>query len=298
MEKVKKSPILWRIVEFLFSTLGVVIAAFALEGILVPNTILDGGVTGISIILNLTLGWKLGLCICIINIPFLFIGYKNLGKRFLLKAIYSIVALAVFLELFHHIDPITDNILLATIYGSVLLGVGVGLVIRFGGCLDGTESLGIVISKNTNLSVGQFVLFCNAIIFSIAGFFFGIDRALYSLLAYFITSKLVDEVSEGLEKAKAAMIICTDGNEMAKHIFKRIGRTCTLIKGNGLISGQKDVLYCVITRIEVPELRRIVDEEDQSAFITITDVSEVIGAHIKSNKPLRRRKKDKNEKVQ
>ena len=291
MEKVKKSPILWRIVEFLFITLGAILAAFALEGILVPNTILDGGVTGISIILNLLLGWKLGICIFIINIPFLFIGYKNLGKRFLLKAIYSIAILAVFLELFHGVDPITDNILLATIYGSVLLGVGVGLVIRFGGCLDGTESLGIVISKNTNISVGQFVLFCNAIIFSVAGFFFGIDRALYSLLAYFITSRLVDEVSEGLEKAKAAMIICTDGDEMAKHIYKRIGRTCTLIKGNGLISGQKDVLYCVITRIEVAELRRIVDEEDQSAFITITDVSEVIGAHIKSNKPLRRRKK-------
>jgi uncharacterized membrane-anchored protein YitT (DUF2179 family) len=98
-------------------------------------------------------------------------------------------------------------------------------------------------------------------------------------------------VSEGLEKAKAAMVICTDGDAMAKHIYSRIGRTCTLIKGNGLISGQKDVLYCVITRIEVSELRRIVDEEDQSAFITITDVSEVIGAHIKSNKPLRRRKK-------
>jgi uncharacterized membrane-anchored protein YitT (DUF2179 family) len=291
MEKVKKSPILWRIVEFLFITLGAIIAAFALEGILVPNTILDGGVTGISIILNLTLGWKLGLCIFFINIPFLFIGYKNLGTRFLIKAVYSIVMLAVFLELFHSVDPITDNILLATIYGSLLLGVGVGLVIRFGGCLDGTESLGIVISKNTNISVGQFVLFCNAIIFSVAGFFFGLDRALYSLLAYFITSKLVDEVSEGLEKAKAAMVICTDGDAMAKHIYSRIGRTCTLIKGNGLISGQKDVLYCVITRIEVSELRRIVDEEDQSAFITITDVSEVIGAHIKSNKPLRRRKK-------
>ena len=276
------------ILEYSFIIIGAALAAFALECILVPNSILDGGVTGISIILNLLFNFKLSLLILLINIPFIYIGFKNLGFQFLVKAIFSITIFSILLEVFHSVDYIlTDDILLATVYGSAILGVGVGLVIRNGGCLDGTESVGIVINKNTNISVGQFVLFCNAIIFGIAGIFFGINRALFSLLAYFITSKIVDEVSEGLEKGKAAMIICDDGKKMAKHIYRKIGRTCTLIKGNGFVSGSKSVLYCVITRIEVPELRRIVMEEEQGAFITISDVSEIIGNHIKSKNMLK-----------
>lgn len=288
MKSKKKSPVISIIWDYLMITIGAAIAALALEAILVPNSILDGGVTGISIILNLLLKWKLSICIFLINIPFIYIGFKNLGWKFLAKAIYSIVLFSILLEVFHSLGTIIDNKLLATIYGSALLGIGVGLVIRFGGCLDGTESLGIVISKNTNFSVGQFVLGCNAIIFTIAGFFFGIDRSLYSLLVYFITSKVVDEVSEGLEKAKAAMIITEDGEKMAKQIYSKIGRTVTLLDGNGLISGEKAVLYCVLTRIEIPQLKRIVTEEDQSAFVTITDVSEIIGSHIKSNKKLKK----------
>lgn len=288
MKSKKKSPVISIIWDYLMITIGAAIAALALEAILVPNSILDGGVTGISIILNLLLKWKLSICIFLINIPFIYIGFKNLGWKFLAKAIYSIVLFSILLEVFHSLGTIIDNKLLATIYGSALLGIGVGLVIRFGGCLDGTESLGIVISKNTNFSVGQFVLGCNAIIFTIAGFFFGIDRSLYSLLAYFITSKVVDEVSEGLEKAKAAMIITEDGEKMAKQIYSKIGRTVTLLDGNGLISGEKAVLYCVLTRIEIPQLKRIVTEEDQSAFVTITDVSEIIGSHIKSNKKFKK----------
>lgn len=287
MSKIKKSPLLFKLLEFIFITIGAVIAAFSLEAILVPNSILDGGVTGISIIFNILFEWKLGLCIFLINIPFVYVGFKNLGWKFLIKAVYSISVFALLIELFHNVNHVTDNILLATIYGSVLLGVGVGIVIRFGGCLDGTESLGIVISKNTNFSVGQFVLFCNIVIFSVAGYFFGVDRALYSLLGYFITSKVIDEISEGFERTKAALIITEDGNLMAKHIYNKIGRTVTILKGNGLISGQKAVLYCVLTRIEISELKRIVKEEDQSAFITITDVSEIIGSHIKSNKKIR-----------
>lgn len=291
MEKVKKSPILYRVLQMVFITLGAAIAAFAVEGILVPNSILDGGVTGISMILNYVLEWKLSLCIIIINIPFMYIGFNNMGWRFLAKAIYSIAAFSIFLEIFHNINHVLDNVLLATIYGSVILGVGVGLVLRSGGCLDGTESVGIVISKNTNFSVGQFVLFCNIIIFSIAGYFYGIDRALYSLLAYFITSKVIDEINEGFERAKAAMIITNDGAGMAEQIYKKIGRTVTSLEGKGLISGEKAILYCVLTRIEIPELRRIVEEEDESAFVTITDVSEVIGNHIKNNKGLNKRKR-------
>ena len=220
---VKKSPILYKVLQFIFIILGAAIAAFAVEGILVPNSILDGGVTGISMILNYVLDWKLSLCIIIINIPFLYIGYKNMGWRFLIKAIVSISVFSLFLEVFHHINHVIDSILLATVYGSVILGIGVGLVLRSGGCLDGTESLGIVINKNTNFSVGQFVLFCNVIIFSVAGYFYGLDRALYSLLAYFITSKVIDEINEGFERAKAAMIITNDGANMAEQIYKKIG---------------------------------------------------------------------------
>lgn len=290
MKKKYSDSVLGLIIEFAFILIGAVVSAFALECFLIPNSILDGGINGVSIILHKIFNINLSVLIIIINIPFIYIGYKNLGFKFLVKAIVSIAIFSLFLEVFKNTKEVTDNILLATVYGSALLGLGVGVIIRYGGCLDGTESLGIVISKNTNLSVGQFVLFCNVVIFGVSGIFFGIDRALFSLLAYFITSKIVDEISEGFEKAKAAMIITDEGETLANQIYKKIGRTVTKIKGKGLISGEKEILYCVITRIELSELKKIVLEADTSAFITITDVSEIIGSHIKNNKGMKKKK--------
>ncbi len=283
MEKLKTKKY-QTLINFLMLTLGSIIGAFALETILIPNTILDGGVTGISIIISKLTSIPLSILVLILNIPFVYIGYKNMGKGFLIRAVYSMVLFSLSLSYFAYFDTLIDIILLATVYGGALLGLGVGLVIHAGGCVDGTESVALVISKKTSLSVGQVVLIFNLIIYFVAGFIFGIDRALYSLLTYFITYKVIDLVSEGFEQAKAALIVTEKGTDMAEEIYKKLGRTVTKLKGKGLISGEKEVLYCVLTRIEVFELKRICENLDQSSFISILEVSEIIGDHIKSNK--------------
>lgn len=280
------------LITFIMLTVGCIIGAYALETILIPNTILDGGITGISIIISKLSNVPLSLLVLILNIPFVYIGYKNMGRGFLIRAVYSMVLFSLALSYFGYFDSLTDSILLATIYGGAILGLGVGLVIHAGGCVDGTESVALVISKKTSLSVGQIVLFFNLVIYFVAGFIFGIDRALYSLLTYFITYKVIDLVSEGFEQAKAALIVTEKGTDMANEIYKKLGRTVTKIKGKGLISGEKEVLYCVLTRIEVYELKRICENLDQSSFISILEVSEIIGDHIKSTRKIRKLKKD------
>lgn len=275
-----------RLISFIMLTTGSIIAAYALESFLIPNTILDGGVTGISIIVSKITNLPVSLLVLILNIPFVYIGYKNLGRGFLIRAVYSMVLFSVSLSVFRYYEPLTEQMLLATVFGGILLGVGVGLVIHFGGCVDGTESVALVISKKTTLSVGQVVLVFNLVIYSVAGLIFGLDRAMYSLLTYFITFKVIDFVSEGFEQAKAALIITEKGTDMAKEIYKRLGRTVTTIRGKGLISGDKEVMYCVLTRMEIYELRHIVEEMDESAFITILEVSDIIGQHIKSTQNL------------
>ncbi len=281
MKKIKNKSLRY-LIEYIMLTLGSIIAAFALEQFLIPNTILDGGITGISIIIYKLSNIPLSLLVVVLNIPFIYIGYRNLGKRFLIRTIYAMLCFSLFLSFFELLSPFTEEILLATVFGGAILGLGVGLIIKSGGCNDGTESVAIVISKKTNLSVGQVVLGFNMIIYLVAGFIFGFDRAMYSLLTYIITYKVIDFVSAGLEQAKAAMIITDKGTTLSEEIYKKLGRTTTKIKAKGLISGEKEVMYCVLTRVEVFELRHIVEDMDESAFVTITDVSDIIGDHIKS----------------
>lgn len=286
------------IISYIMLTFGSVLAAFALETFLIPNTILDGGVTGISIIVSKLTDLPVSGLVLILNIPFIYIGYKSLGKEFLMSAVYSMILFSLSLSVFQYIEPVTEQMLLATVYGGILLGIGVGLVLRYGGCVDGTESVALVISKKTTFSVGQIVLIFNIVIFSVAGAIFGIDRAMYSLLTYFITSKVIDFVSDGLEQVKAALIVTDRGTDMAHEIYRRLGRTVTTIRGKGLISGDKEVMYVVINRIEISELRSIADDMDEEAFITILDVSDIIGQNVKykhstSRKKIRYMEKEK-----
>lgn len=269
--------------EFAMITLGAVIAAFSIEEFLVPCTILDGGIVGISMIVNHLTGFKLGLLTMVLNLPFLMIGAYRLGHIFIAKSGYGMLVFSVFLEIFESFVNATEEYLLAVCFGGVILGIGVGLVIRFGGCLDGTETIAILLNKRYGFSVGQTVLLFNIVIYMIAATLFGWDRAMYSLLTYFITSKIIDMIENGIDQAKAAMIITDDADKVSKLIYQMLGRTVTMIDGTGLVSGKKTVLYCVITRFEVNELKNIVQSEDVSAFVSISDVSEIIGSHVKKN---------------
>ncbi len=284
----KTETLKYKMAKYVFSylliTVGAVIAAFAIEEFLVAKQILDGGIVGISIILSQLTRLKLSYFIVILNIPFLILGWKLLGKTFAFKATYAMIIFSIFLVVFEEMEEVTDDPLLATVYGGLFLGLGVGIIMRSGGCVDGLDTVSLLLSKKTQFSTGQIILFFNLIIYSCAGFIFGPDRALYSVLTYFITSKVIDIVETGLEQGKAVMIITENGERIADTIYKCLGRTVTLLEGEGLISGKKIVLYCVVTRIELSELKRIVKEDDGSAFMTISDVSEIVGTHIKKKK--------------
>lgn len=271
------------IFEFIMMAIGAIIAAFAIEEFLVPCTILDGGVVGVGIIINYLSDIPLGILTLVMNIPFLLIGVKKLGKLFIIKSAFSMAVFSVFLEVFEKLTNATNEYLLAVCFGGVILGVGVGIVIRFGGCLDGTEAVAILINKKWKFPVGQTVLIFNVMIYTVAGIIFGLDRAMYSLLTYFIASKILDLVETGINQSKEAMIITNDAKEISELIYARLGRTVTIMEGEGLVSGKKAVVYCVVTRFEIRELREIIDEIDDSAFVAISDVSEIIGNHVKRN---------------
>lgn len=252
---------------------------------LLPNRIMDGGVTGISIILTDLIDVKFGVFLILINMPFLFLGYENLGKRFLIKASYAIMMYSILSMKYTNIYVVNHDGLLNAIFGGITVGLGIGLVMLGSGCTDGTEVIAILVSKESSLSVGQVILIINIIIFSVGGALFGIDHALYSMVAYFINAKTMDIVATGLTDLKECRIIGDNLTEIAKEIYERTGRTATLTVGKGLASGKgKDILFVVVTRLEVSEIRTIVKEDD-SAFMTVYDVLEVVGNHVKKTKP-------------
>ena len=276
------------IISYILMTLGAIVSSYAVECFLVPNAILDSGVTGISIIISKLSSIQVSLLTIIINIPLVYIGYKSIGKSFLKKSVYAMIIYSLSLYYFSHFESVTNNMLLVSVYGGLLVGLGAGLVMKNGGCLDGIESIAIVISKKYMIPITKITLACNIIIFFIAGIIFGVERALLSLLTYYINYKVTDFIISGLDQGKAALIITDNDKEITKEIYKRLGRTTTKLEGEGLISGEKSILYCVLTRLEIPELKKIAEDIDDKVFITITDVSEIIGNNVKSKKAIRK----------
>lgn len=274
-----KKQLLQRI---LLITLGAVLMAVGLEIFLVPNRVIDGGITGISIMLSSVTGWGIGVFLFILNLPFILIGYKQIGKTFAFSTLYGIIILSIATTLFYPVPAFTDDLLLATVFGGIAIGVGIGLVIRNGGSLDGTEVLAILANNKLPFSVGEIIMFLNIFILGSAGFVFSWDRAMYSLIAYFIAFKAIDITITGLEESKSVWIISDQYREIGDAILNRLGRGVTYLNGEGAFSGEdKKVIFCIITRLEEAKLKDIVDEADPTAFLSIADIAEVKGGRFK-----------------
>ncbi|MFL0570488.1 YitT family protein [Priestia megaterium] len=268
--------------RMLFILVGALLMAVGLEFFLVPNEVIDGGIVGISIILSHLTDVQIGFYIFLLNLPFFFIGYKQIGKTFALSTLLGVIILSIATSIFHDLPVLTGDPLLATVFGGIVLGVGVGIVIRYGGSLDGTEILAILFNKRTPFSVGETIMFFNLFILGSAGFVFGWDRAMYSLMAYFIAFKTIDIVIQGLDESKSAWIISEQYEQIGEAILARLGRGVTYLNGEGAYTGDdKKVIFCVITRLEEAKLKAIIDEIDPSAFFAVAAIAEVRGGRFK-----------------
>ncbi|MCD7035256.1 YitT family protein [Metabacillus sp. GX 13764] len=268
--------------RFIFLTIGAVLMGVGLEIFLIPNRVIDGGITGISIMLSHLTGWSLGIFLFVLNLPFFFMGYKQIGKTFAFSTLYGIIVLSITTSYLHPIPSLTHDVLLATVFGGITIGVGVGIVIRIGGSLDGTEILSILVNQKIPFSVGETIMFLNLFILGSAGFVYGWDRAMYSLIAYFIAYKTIDVVIQGLDESKSAWIISENYREIGDAILARLGRGVTYLNGEGAYTGDdKRVIFVVITRLEEAKLKSILEDHDPQAFLAIGGVHEVRGGRFK-----------------
>lgn len=268
--------------KYVLLFLGSILAAVGLEIFLVPNNIIDGGIVGISIMASYITKLPLGVFILLLNAPFFMLGYNQIGKTFAISTLFSVVSLSAWVSILHPIPGLTQDPFLAAIFGGIILGIGVGVIIRYGGSLDGTEIVAIILDRRTGFSVGEIVMFFNLFILTGAGFLLGWDKAMYSLVAYFIAFKLIDITIEGLDESKAVMIISDKSEEVAEKLMARLGRGVTWLHGQGGYSGeQRSVLYVVITRLEISKLKSIIEDVDENAFVTFSNVHEVMGGAFK-----------------
>jgi uncharacterized membrane-anchored protein YitT (DUF2179 family) len=274
--------------DFLLMLLGVVSAGFGLRGFLIPNGLIDGGVMGISLLVNSMTTIPLSLLIIVINLPFLFLGYRQISRGFALKSIIAIAILAVVVA-FVPYPTVTDDKILVAVFGGFFLGAGIGLMIRGGGVIDGTEVLAIYLSRKNSLTVGDFILLFNILIFSVAARLLSVEIALYSILTYLAASKTVDFILEGIEEFTGVTIISSRSRQIIDMVQNKLGRGLTVYSGrkgfgkSGASDQHIDIIFTVITRLEINRLTTEVERLDPTAFIFMQSIKDTRGGMVKKH---------------
>lgn len=274
-----------------FILLGILSASFGLKGFLLPNSFLDGGVTGISLIATELTGISLSVLIVAINIPFMVLAFSTIGKQFAIKSIIATMLLAISIYVIPF-TSITDDKLLIAVFGGFFLGLGIGLAIRGGSVIDGTEVLAVSISRRTSMTIGDIILIFNVIIFSYASYVFSVEIALYAVLTYMAASKTVDFVVTGIEEYVGVTIISDKSEEIRIAIIEKMGRGCTLYSGKKGFAKkdeplkETDIVYTLLTRLELSKLQTELDKIDKDAFVVMHSIKDAKGGMIKK-RPLK-----------
>jgi len=269
--------------------IGITSAAFGLQSFLLPNSFIDGGATGVSLLLAQITKYDLYLIIPLVNIPFVFLAYKQLGKWFTVKTVLSVIGLAICLALVQFPELTKDKIL-AAVFGGFFLGAGIGFAMRAGSVLDGTEVLAIWVSRKTNASIGDVIMVINIIIFASAVYLLGFDAALYSMLTYLAASRTVDFLIEGIEEYTGVTIISYKSDEISTMITEKLGRGITVYSGKGgfgkrgYLAREMDIIFTVITRLEIPRLKMEIDLIDPNAFVVMNSIKDTKGGMIKKRR--------------
>jgi len=284
---IKFKVILRREITSVFLTVaGVLSAAFGLKSFLLSNGFIDGGITGISLLISALTHWQLPWLIVLLNIPFVLLGYNQIGKSFAFKTAAGIIGLAICIAAIDF-PVVTSDKLLVSVFGGFFLGAGIGLAMRGGGVIDGTEVMAISVSKRTGLTIGDIILIVNIIIFSFAAWLLSFETALYSILTYLSASKTIDFILEGIEEYTGVTIISTKNEKIRLMITERLGRGVTIYKGargygkSGNHIGEIDILYSVITRLEVAKLNTEIEKIDPDAFVIMNSIKDTKGGMIK-----------------
>ena len=269
-------------INFILIAGGILSAAMGLKGFLFASDFIDGGVTGISMLLSKVTPVSLSLWLPIVNLPFVVLGYKHLGAAFAMRSALAIATLAVVIGTMKFPD-VTHDHLLTAVFGGAFLGAGIGLSVRGGAVLDGTEIAALLISKRSHLlKVGDVILLFNVFLFVLAMSLLGVEEALYSILTYVAAARTLDFVIHGIEEFTAITIVSRMSGEIGAHILAYLGRGVTVYKGRGGLSGEdQEILYCVVTRLEIGKVKSIVRRLDPSAFVTTHALGDVEGGMVK-----------------